>query len=141
MTVLPPVPNLLAMPATPITASLKFLADLDAPLVYIPSKGGGDETDHFGNFMTHEVAVFNGRHNKMAASLDVEGFRLVSQPTAVKDFFDDEQIESVYHLEVQSLLAACRRKSQSEPHQSIRRARTGLPGDKPTLSVRRRRNR
>lgn len=110
------------MPAAPVTASLKFLADLDAPLVYIPSKGGGDETDHFGNFTTHEVAVFDGRRNKIAASLDVEGFRLVSQPTGVKDFFDDEQIESVYHLEVQSLLAELTGAARIEVFDDTRRA-------------------
>ncbi len=32
--------------STPQTlrAELKFLADLSAPLVYLPSKGGGDQT-------------------------------------------------------------------------------------------------
>ena len=34
-----------------VQSSLKFLANLDEPLVYIPSKGGGDETEHVGNFV------------------------------------------------------------------------------------------
>lgn len=77
------------MQAQPTTANLKFLANLDEPLVYIPSKGGGDETDHIGNFTTQEVSVYDGRRDKASSSLDVEGFQLVSQKTAVDDFYDD----------------------------------------------------
>jgi hypothetical protein len=89
----------------PIKANLKFLANLDEPLVYIPSKGGGDETDHVGNFAMHEVRIHDGRKDKPSSSLDVEGFKLVSQKTEVEDFYDDKQVESTYHEEVKSLLA------------------------------------
>ena len=85
-------------------AHLKFLTNLDEPLVYVPSKGGGDQTDHVGNFAMQEVNVHDGRRDKSSASLDVEGFRLVSQETAVDNFYDDVQVESTYHEEVKSLL-------------------------------------
>jgi hypothetical protein len=88
----------------PIHAKLKFLASLDGPLLYIPSKGGGDSTEHVGNFVMHEVEIHNARRGKLSSSLDAEGFKLVSQDTAVEDFFDDAQIASVYHEEVRSLL-------------------------------------
>lgn len=88
----------------PVKASLKFLANLDGPLVYIPSKGGGDETEHVGNFTMQDVDIHDGRKEKPSSSLDVEGFRLVSQRTAVDDFYDDSQIQSTYHDEVKSLL-------------------------------------
>lgn len=94
------------MPAEPIKADLKFLANLDAPLVYVPSKGGGDETDHVGNFTMQEVIVHDGRHDKPSSSLDVEGFQLVSQRTGVDDFYDVAQVESIYHDEVKTLLTA-----------------------------------
>jgi hypothetical protein len=92
------------MEAAPIKASLKFLANLDEPLVYIPSKGGGDETEHVGNFTMHEVSIHDGRRELPSSSLDLEGFQLVSQDTEVSDFFSDEQIASTYHSEVKSLL-------------------------------------
>ena len=92
------------MQAQPTTANLKFLANLDEPLVYIPSKGGGDETDHIGNFTTQEVSVYDGRRNKASSSLDVEGFQLVSQKTAVDDFYDALKVEQTYHEEVKALL-------------------------------------
>ena len=87
-----------------MNADLKFLANLDEPLVYIPSKGGGDETDHVGNFTMQEVSIHDGRKNKPSSSLDVEGFQLVSQKTAVDDFYDKVQVESTYHDEVKTLL-------------------------------------
>ena len=91
------------MPKT-IKAELKFLANLDEPLVYIPSKGGGDDTDHVGNFEMQEVTVHDGRRDKLFSSLDVEGFQLVSQKTDVEDFYDVSQVETTYHAEVRSLL-------------------------------------
>jgi len=93
------------MPTMPVKADLKFLANLDEPLVYIPSKGGGDETDHVGNFTMREVSVHNGRDEKPVSSLDVEGFQLVQQQTEVSDFYDDDEINSTYHDEVKTLLA------------------------------------
>ena len=88
----------------PMRGSLKFLANLDEPLVYIPSTGGGDSTEHVGNFVMQDVAIHNARRDKMSPSFDAEGFMLVSQDTAVKDFYDDRQVASIYHDEVRSLL-------------------------------------
>ena len=92
------------MQSEPTTASLKFVANLDAPLVYIPSKGGGDETEHIGNFVTQEVSIHDGRSGCRPFSLDSEGFVLVSHRTNVSDFYDDTQIEEIYHEEVKALL-------------------------------------
>ena len=84
-------------------ASLKFLDNVDGPLVYIPSKGGGDETEHVGNFRMQEVTVTDGRLLQ-SPSLDVEGFKLVSQISEVTDFYDDAEVNSTYHDEVEALL-------------------------------------
>ena len=92
------------MQAEPIKANLKFLANVDGPLVYIPSKGGGDETDHVGNFKMQEVSIHDGRHDKQSSSLDDEGFRLVTQKTEIEDFYDELQVEPTYHEEVKILL-------------------------------------
>jgi len=85
-------------------AALKFLANVDEPLVYIPSKGGGDATDHVGNFTMQEVPVHDGRSEMLSSDLDVEGFKLVVQKTGVDDFYDDCQVESIYHSELRELL-------------------------------------
>lgn len=86
-------------------ASLKFLANVDVPLVYVPSKGGGDETEHVGNFTMQEVSIRNGRHDKPSSSLDVEGFRLVTRTTRVDDYYDDVEIRSIHHEEAKALVA------------------------------------
>ena len=110
------------MPPDAIKANLKFLTNLDEPLVYIPSKGGGDETDHVGNFAMQEVSIHNGRRDKSSASLDVEGFRLVSQATEVEDFYDDVQIESTYHEEVKTLLTEMTGAARIEIFDDTRRS-------------------
>jgi hypothetical protein len=92
------------MQTVPIKAGLKFLANLDEPLVYIPSKGRGDATEHVGNFKMQEVPIRNGRHDKQVSSLDVEGFKLVRHASDVEDFFDDAQVETIHHDEVKALL-------------------------------------
>jgi len=91
------------MASAPITATLKFLANLDAPLVYVPSKGGGDTTDHVGNYAYHAMDILNARELD-APNIDIEGFQLVAHDTAVQDFYDDAQIESIYHAEIKQLL-------------------------------------
>jgi len=92
------------MQTVPIKAGLKFLANLDEPLVYIPSKGGGDATEHVGNFKMQEMPIHDGRHDKQVTSLDVEGFKLVRHASDVEDFFDDAQVETIHHDEVKALL-------------------------------------
>lgn len=110
------------MQAEPIKANLKFLANLNEPLVYIPSKGGGDETDHVGNFTLQEVSIHDGRHDKASSRLDVEGFQLVSHNTEVDDFYDDAQVESTYHEEVKSLLTEATGAARIEIFDDTRRS-------------------
>ena len=85
-------------------AELKFLADLSQPLVYVPSKGGGDQTEHQGNFRSQRVEVHDARRAPGKTELDREGFVLVEQPSAVEDFYDDEALRAVYHGELAALI-------------------------------------
>ena len=88
---------------TPLKADLKFLADRDAELVYVPSKGGGDTTEHIGTFHLQQGELRNARH-LACPNLDVEGFQLVQQSTAVGDFQNNTQLAETWHKEVRSLL-------------------------------------
>ena len=83
-----------------LRAELKFLADLSAPLVYVPSKGGGDQTEHVGNYRTHEVDIHDAREQLPAPDLDAEGFMLLNHSSAVSDFYDDAALVSTYHAEL-----------------------------------------
>ena len=110
------------MQAAPIKANLKFLANVDGPLVYIPSKGGGDDTEHVGNFKMQEVTIHDGRSDKQSSSLDVEGFRLVSQKTEVEDFYDELRVEQTYHEEVKTLLTEIMGAGRIEVFDDTRRS-------------------
>ncbi|MDZ7784350.1 MAG: CmcJ/NvfI family oxidoreductase [Halioglobus sp.] len=83
---------------------MKFLADKDSPLLYVPSKGGGDQTEHLGNFATRTVEIHNAREELPSTSLDREGFMLTRHNSAVQDFYDDSQLDGIYHGEVAELL-------------------------------------
>ena len=110
------------MQSESVTANLKFLANLDEPLVYIPSRGGGDQTEHVGNFTMRQVSIRDGRHDKASASLEVEGFCLVKQETKVKDFYDDAEIETTWHEEVKALLGKQTGASRVEIFDDTRRS-------------------
>jgi len=84
----------------PIRANLKFLADHATPLAYVASKGGGDRTEHLGEFESREVGVLDARTQLAATDLDREGFALLSHASAVQDFYDDEALRATYHAEL-----------------------------------------
>ena len=105
-----------------VKAHLKFLADVDTPLVYVPSKGGGDETEHVGNFRTCEVDVHDARRTLPSTDLDREGFMLLTHDSAVVDFYDDRQLERTYHAEVRALLTALTGARRVEVFDDTRRS-------------------
>jgi len=83
---------------------LKFLIDSNGPLVYIPSRGGGDQTEHVGSYRSHSVNVQNARRCLASTDLDAEGFVLVWHKSDVRDFYDDSALQSTYHSEVSELV-------------------------------------
>ncbi len=107
---------------TTVTAELKFLADLSQPLVYVPSKGGGDQTEHQGNFRTHAVEVHDARQALPATDLDHEGFVLLEQTSGVEDFYDDEALRTNYHGELISLIKALTGARRVEVFDDTRRS-------------------
>jgi hypothetical protein len=50
----------------------------------------------------HRVEIRNARNEPV--SLEKNGFQLVGHPTAVRDFFDAEQLKSVYYPELERLI-------------------------------------
>ena len=87
-----------------VEATLKYLADDKDPAVYIASRGGGDVTEHKGNYIAQQVAVCNGRLRGPEFSLDREGFALIFQASAVDDFYDNDKIRDIYEAEVKTLV-------------------------------------
>ena len=81
------------MSTEPTKAKLKFLANLDQPLVYIPSQGGGDATDHVGNFVMQEVDVHDARRELPTSSLDAQE---VKQLFSVMEKLRDQGISIIF---------------------------------------------
>jgi hypothetical protein len=52
----------------------------------------------------HAVSITNGRDEEL--SLERNGFELVEHRTAVKNFFDPEELKSIYYPEVERLIKA-----------------------------------
>ncbi|MEE4661752.1 MAG: CmcJ/NvfI family oxidoreductase [Halieaceae bacterium] len=109
-------------PAAPRTVSLKFLADLSAPLVYLASRGGGDQTEHLGNFRDEDVPVLDARTALAETSLDREGFMLVKHASKVADFYDDTALRTVYHDELKALIRGITNAARVEVFDDTRRS-------------------
>ncbi|MDI4235772.1 CmcJ/NvfI family oxidoreductase [Bradyrhizobium sp. Arg237L] len=54
----------------------------------------------------HNVPIFDGRLIANQFSLDREGFALVKHPTAVRNYYDDNEIRRVYYPAVEAFLKA-----------------------------------
>jgi len=90
-----------------ITASLRFLADKESAAVYVASVGGvGKEVPaHEGKYVNVNVDIHNGRRTCTEISLDTEGFLFVQDAiTSVEDFYNDEQVTTIYEKEVNKLV-------------------------------------
>jgi len=54
----------------------------------------------------HRVPIFDGRSNAASFSLDREGFTLVKHRTAIKNFYDDKEVTSVYYSAAEAFIRA-----------------------------------
>src|SRR3984893_12391237 len=87
-----------------VNARLNYLADATPKPVnyaYDPPAGVPRRS---GKYAEHSVAVRNGREVLGELSLDTNGFVLIAHETAVKDFYDSDEVKSVYYPEVERLL-------------------------------------
>ncbi len=87
-----------------VEAPLKYLANDEDSAEYIASVGGGDVTEHKGNYIMQSMPIYNGRDRAEDFSLDREGFMLVPQTTSVRDFYSDDEIAGIYEPEVKALV-------------------------------------
>ncbi len=84
-----------------VCAPLKFRVKTDEkPAVQVATPA----TAAAGEFEWHTIAIADGRSVIEQLSLEAEGFELRPHDTAVSNFYDDEQVRSVYYPEVEQLL-------------------------------------
>jgi hypothetical protein len=88
-----------------IRAMLNYLVDAgEKPESY----GGVSQTvadqQRKGKYEEHEMAVYNGRIIAGELDLNREGFMLVRHETKVENFYDQDEIRSVYYPETEELI-------------------------------------
>ena len=85
-----------------VNAQLNYLAEATPKPVnyaYDPPAGVPRRS---GKYVAQTVAIRNGRELLSKFSLDTNGFVLTEHETAVKDFYDPDEVKSVYYPEVRA---------------------------------------
>lgn len=89
-----------------VEAELRYLADTSIkPVTYNPRPGTG-EPRRVGNYAMFPVHIRDGRPIANELTLDRNGFVLTCDQTAMRDFYDEAEIRSVYYPEVEQLVKA-----------------------------------
>lgn len=87
-----------------VNARLNYLAEATPkPVSYAYDPPAG-VVRRSGKYVEQTVAIGNGRELLDQLSLDTNGFVLTTHETAVKDFYDPDEVKSVYYPEVERLL-------------------------------------
>ena len=79
-----------------VEAEVKYLVNDRNLAKYIASTGGGDVTEHQGNYEIRSVPIYNARKTLNRTSLDREGFVLDKSGSSVSDFYSDQQVKDIY---------------------------------------------
>ncbi len=87
-----------------VTVPVQFSIDTgETPKSMVGELGQGPD-QRTGTFETHEIAIHDGRPLAGRLDLDREGFLIMDCDTAVKDFYDDGEVLSVYYPEMDRLV-------------------------------------
>jgi hypothetical protein len=87
-----------------VTAELNYSVDTGEKLVNETFGPGNIRRRSTGEYDQHRVLIRDGRPHAGKLSLDREGFIFVEHRTRMKDFFDPDQLKSVYYPEVVALV-------------------------------------
>lgn len=87
-----------------VEADLNYLAAVHERPRYYTYEIGADERPYMP-LEPHRVKIHDMRPVAGEIALDREGFELVEQHSAVRDFWDDEEVRRVYYPEAERLIA------------------------------------
>ena len=83
---------------------MNYLADLSIkPVTYNPPPGTGVPR-RLGNYRDFKVRIHDTRPIVGELSLDRQAFILTHHDTAVRDFYDEQEVRTRYHAEVEALI-------------------------------------
>jgi len=87
-----------------VKTAVNYLADLSVtPVTYNPPAGTGVPRRE-GNYRDFKVEVQDGRPRAAELSLDRQAFILTHHDTEVRDFYDEQEVRTRYHAEVEALI-------------------------------------
>jgi hypothetical protein len=92
------------IPESAVETTLNYLADASERPVYYAYEPPAGTPRSSGKFAAQPVRIHNARSVLGELSLDRQGFTLVHQVSAVRDFYDQKEVKSVYYPEVEQLL-------------------------------------
>lgn len=87
-----------------VHAQLNYLAEATPKPVNYAYDPPAGVLSRSGKYLAQTVAICNGRELLSKFSLDTNGFVLTEHETAVNDFYDPDEVKSVYYPEVQRLI-------------------------------------
>jgi hypothetical protein len=87
-----------------IRATLNYLVDTGEKPVTYTTKPGSTPEQRSGRYEAHTVTIQNGRPIIDQFSLEREGFVFVNHETKVKDFYNEDELRSVYYPEMEQLV-------------------------------------
>ena len=87
-----------------LQANLTYSVDTGVKPVNETMEEGNLERRYTGIFEEHTVTLYNGRLLRDKFLLDEHGFNFVDHQTQVQDFYDSNELKSVYFPEVEKLI-------------------------------------
>ena len=100
-------PQLNEESAPAIEAVLHYLIDTgEKPASYGGVSSAEADQKRKGRYQEYRMPVYDGRAIAYRLSLEREGFIFVEHPTKVRDFYDEEEVRSIYYPETEQLVKA-----------------------------------
>jgi hypothetical protein len=87
-----------------VEASLNYLVDTGERPVSRSNAPGTTPVQHTGKYADRPATIHNGRLIRDRLSLELEGFIFINHETKVSDFYDEDQVRSVYYPEMERLI-------------------------------------
>jgi len=87
-----------------VKASLNYILDTGEKPVTYSSEPGSRHMKRTGRYEERTVSIRNGRPILDLLSLDREGFVFVNHETKMSDFYNEDELRSVYYPEVERLV-------------------------------------
>jgi hypothetical protein len=89
-----------------IEATVNYVQNNGERLFTYTGAPGGNDKRSGGTYDPRTVKMHNGRLETDRFVLDRDGFRFVPHPTKMRDFYDEDEIRSVYYPEMVELIKA-----------------------------------